>query len=127
MKTKHLVTILIATFAAGWLASAADDTTNTPVEIAPPDAVAAPDAAAPPDAPPDAANAPDVAPDAANAPAPGEPAYAAPANARANARDRRAPGPRRSRKLRRLPFWTRTCRPDRRPPTVLCSTFTKRP
>jgi general secretion pathway protein D len=91
MKTKHLVTILIATFAAGWLASAADDTTNTPVEIAPPDAVAAPDAAAPPDAPPDAANAPDVAPDAANAPAPGEPAYAAPANARANARDRRAP------------------------------------
>ncbi len=42
---KHLITILLATFSAGWLASAADDTTNAPAPNAPPDTTAAESAA----------------------------------------------------------------------------------
>lgn len=42
---KHLVTILLATFSAGWLACAADDTTNAPAPNAPPDTTAAESAA----------------------------------------------------------------------------------
>ncbi|MGA2175504.1 MAG: secretin N-terminal domain-containing protein [Verrucomicrobiota bacterium] len=48
---KHLVTILLTTFAAGWLAAAADDTTNAPAPGPPPDATAANTAPTPAPAP----------------------------------------------------------------------------
>jgi type II secretory pathway component GspD/PulD (secretin) len=53
MKMKKLISALLATFAAGWLASAADDTTATPADPAAADATAQPPAqdAAPTEAP----------------------------------------------------------------------------